>query len=360
MGIVSGPEATVVEDARTAIATFEAAGVEVALEQRLAATLGREGAQLEDLDADIIAVVGSDRCLLDTLIRLGDRETPVLPVSSKGQPDFLFDVTVTALDTVVGDLMDGRWTEDRRMRLVATIGGSESPPLLNDVAVFARRSATLMRYTLVLDGEPFWKDGSDGLIVSTPTGSTAYSMSVGGPVVLNSAPVFSIVTVNSVNPARRPLIVSDRMEVEIRDLISSVKIEAVLDGQLRKEVGDGPVTIRRSDSDAVFVKFSEERIAVLRGKLLKKAEVFDNAAHDLPPSAKLVLKVLEYKGQLTQRQIIEETMLPARTVRHALSLLISEGLVQKRVSLRDSRQGLYRVTPGPPGQRSPPGLGRRD
>ncbi|MHA1926053.1 MAG: MarR family transcriptional regulator [Candidatus Thorarchaeota archaeon] len=66
-------------------------------------------------------------------------------------------------------------------------------------------------------------------------------------------------------------------------------------------------------------------------------------AQELPPSAKLVLKVLEYQGQLTQKEIVEETLLPARTVRYALSILISDGLVSKRVSLRDSRQGLYRV-----------------
>jgi NAD+ kinase len=133
------------------------------------------------------------------------------------------------------------------------------------------------------------------------------------------------------------------MTIEIRDLSSSVAIEAVLDGQVRKRVDGGPVTITRAESDAVFVKFSEEKIAALRGKLVMKTEVFEDRAQELPPSAKLVLKVLEYQGELTQKAIIEETLLPPRTVRYALSLLISEDLVEKRISLRDSRQGLYRV-----------------
>jgi DNA-binding MarR family transcriptional regulator len=89
------------------------------------------------------------------------------------------------------------------------------------------------------------------------------------------------------------------------------------------------------------VKLSEERIAALRGKLQKKTDILEDLAQDLPPSAKLVLKVLEYQDKLTHRQIIEETMLPARTVRHALSILMSEGLVKKQLSLRDSRRGLF-------------------
>ena len=173
-------------------------------------------------------------------------------------------------------------------------------------------------------------------------------MSVGGPVVLNPAPVLTIIPVNSVNPARRPLIIADDMSIEIRDITSSVTIEAVLDGQIRKKVDGGPISIKKAQSDAIFVKFSEERVAALHGKLMQKTEIFEDLAQELPPSAKLVLKILEYQGQLTQKEIVEETMLPPRTVRYALSLLISEGLIEKRLSLRDSRHGLYRVTKGIP------------
>ncbi len=317
---------------------------QVLLEQKTADALKKTGQPLKKMDVDIIAVIGSDRSLLATLLQLGPTEIPVLPISSKGQPNFLFDVAVANFDATVSDLLEGRWASEKKARLCADIEGKTSPPLLNDVAIFARRSATLIRYSLFLDGERFWKDGSDGLIIASPTGSTAYSMSVGGPVVLTPAPVISIIPVNSVNPARRPLIVSDEVTIEIRDLASSVTIEMVLDGQIRRKVDEGPVTIRRATSDAVFVKFSEERLADLRGKLIQKTEAFGDLAQDLPPSAKLVLKVLEYQGRLTQKEIIEETLLPSRTVRYAISLLISEGLINKHVSLRDSRQGIYSVS----------------
>jgi NAD+ kinase len=343
IGVISGQEAGMLEDARSVIETLKNSKADFVVDEKIAETLGTKGSSPRKMDVDVLAIVGSDRFLLKTLLELGQDDIPILPIASKGQPDFLFDVLVTNFDSVIEDLLEKRWNHEEKKRLVAEISGKETPPLLNDIAIFAKRSATLIRYSLLIDGEQFWKDGSDGLIVATPTGSTAYSLSVGGPVILNSSPVFSIIPVNSVNPSRRPLILPEDLEVEIRDLTSSVAIEAVLDGQIRKKIDNKPVMIRRAEKSAFFVKFDVERVAALRGKLLKKAETIEGHTQELPPSAKLVLKVLEYQEQLSQKEIIEETMLPPRTVRYALSLLMSEGLVTKKLSLRDSRQGLYQV-----------------
>ncbi|MDH4215071.1 MAG: hypothetical protein OEV85_14235 [Candidatus Thorarchaeota archaeon] len=343
IGVVSGQEAGMLEDARSVVETLKNSKADFIVDEKLAETLGLKGISPRRMDVDILAIVGSDRFLLKTLLELGQMDTPILPIASKGQPDFLFDVLVTNFASVIDDLLEKRWNHEEKKRLVAEISGRETPPLLNDIGIFARRSATLIRYSLLVDGEHFWKDGSDGLIVATPTGSTAYSLSVGGPVILNSSPVISIIPVNSVNPSRRPLILPEDLEVEIRDLTSSVAIEAVLDGQIRKKIDNKPVKIRRAEKSAIFVKFDIERVAALRGKLLKKTETTDSHTQELPPSAKLVLKVLEYQEQLSQKEIIEETMLPPRTVRYALSLLMSEGLITKKLSLRDSRQGLYQV-----------------
>jgi len=331
------------EDTRQILDILSHSKADYVIEQKLADNLKKKGVPLKKMDVEVLAIIGSDKFLLKSLLDLGHTDIPILPIASMGQPDFLFDVIVSNFDSVIDDLLNGKWTKEEKKRLVAEIAGKETPPLLNDIGIFARRSATLLRYSLFIDGEQFWKDGSDGLIIATPTGSTAYALSVGGPVILNPSPVFSIIPVNSVNPSRRPLVLPDTMEVEIRDLTSSVAIEAVLDGQIRKKVDSKPLIVRRAEHSAIFVKFESERIAELRGKLLKKTEMSEDLAHELPPSAKLVLKVLEYQGQLSQKEIIEETMLPARTVRYALSLLLNEGVVKKRLSLRDSRQGLYHV-----------------
>jgi len=329
------------EDTRKILSVLRGKGSEIVLEKNIASSLKKEGVPLRRLDVDIIAVIGSDSLLLKTLQEVGKSQTPILPIASKGQPDFLFDVSASEFDTIVNDLLEEKWTQDRHARLTANIQGKDTAPVLNEIGIFCKRSATLLRYSLSLNDEVFWKDGSDGLIIATPTGSTAYSMSVGGPVVLHPSEVFSIIPVNSVNPSRRSLIVPSNMIIEISDLSSSVSIEVILDGQKRIKAGDAPIIIKKSDADAIFVKFDEERLSALRGKLQRKIENSEHLQHGLPPSAKLILKVLEYNDQLTQKQIIEESMLPSRTVRYALSLLISEGLIQKQTSLRDSRQALY-------------------
>ncbi|MBD3406930.1 MAG: sugar kinase [Candidatus Lokiarchaeota archaeon] len=336
-------EVSVLEDTKEIIQILQNAGVDVYLEDETAKSLKWKYRSIKNVDADILMVIGSDKSLLSRLLEFEDTDTPILPIASKGQPDFLFDITVSDFDYLIEDIISGNWGREPRSRLSIEIDGQKGPTALNDVGIFARKSATLIRYSLFLNGEQFLKDGSDGIIVSTPTGSTAYSLSVGGPVVLSPAAVISIIPVNSINPANRPTIVSNDTEIEIRNISCSVTVEAILDGQLRKKVKQGTITIKKAENDVIFVQLSKEKIADLRGKLSRKTEEFDDLAQDLPPSAKLVLKVLEYKGPLTQKEIITESILPPRTARYALSILISEGLVTKRISLRDSRQGIYRV-----------------
>jgi len=236
------------EDTRYVLDILEKNGVDLVVEDKLSEFMkGANGIPIRKMEVDVLIIVGSDRFLLRKLLDLRQTTIPILPLSSKGQPDFLFEISATNFDGVIGDLLENNWKKEEHRRLVAEISGKETPPLLNDIGIFARRSATLIRYSLLIDDEHFWKDGSDGLIIATPTGSTAYSLSVGGPVILTSSPVFSIIPVNSVNPARRPLVLSDEMKIELRDLTSSVAIEAVLDGQIRRKVDSHPVIIRRSE-----------------------------------------------------------------------------------------------------------------
>ena len=78
----------------------------------------------------------------------------------------------------------------------------------------------------------------------------------------------------------------------------------------------------------------------------------DPCLDDLPPSAKLVFKVLEYDGPLTQKRIVEETMLSARTVRYALERLEDCGIVEERIYFQDARQNLYQIDDGETGEAS--------
>src|SRR3990170_4660485 len=92
--------------------------------------------------------------------------------------------------------------------------------VINNLEVFTSKSATLMKYTLRVNGEEVWHDSSDGVIISTPIGSSAYSMSAGGPVIFQDSPVFGIISVNSLDVTRRPLIVSNESLIEVDDISS--------------------------------------------------------------------------------------------------------------------------------------------
>lgn len=299
---------------------------------------------LRSLDAepsgyDMLVVLGGDRDVLSTFHALTSTDLPVLGVSESNEPGFLTTVGVDEFGGALKGILAGEHSVEDATRLSVRADGKGLPNALNEVAVFSKRSATLVEYVMNVDGETVWRDYSDGVIISTPTGSTAYSMSAGGPMVLKTAPVFSIVSVSSLDVTRRPLIVPDTSLIEI-DEISSVKgCEVILDGLVRSAVKDR-IEVRRAEVPARLVRLPEtgrpmERIA----KKVKLAEELLK----MPPSAKLILKTLEYEGPMTQKELSAKTLLPDRTTRLAISTLLAKGLVRKKRLLRDARRGTYEI-----------------
>ena len=295
--------------------------------------------QLEGFD--LVVVVGEDRDVLTVSHAMRERVVPVLGLSVSGNSTFLMEAGVGEVESVVEKLGAGEYHVAEVSRLSVSLDGSSEgvPCALNEVAVFPSRSATLMEHTLVVDDEVVWRDYSDGVIVATPTGSTAYALSAGGPILLPSSKAFVVVSVNSLDLTRRPLVVSEDSVIEIREVSSRCDCEVVVDGSHRFKVEDR-VVIRRAERPALFVRLSRGSDTARR---IAKKVMLAKELMDMPPSAKLILKILEYEGPLTQKDIIAKTLLPPRTVRHALSILMSRGLVHKQPLLRDARQDLYYV-----------------
>ncbi|HEX2068077.1 MAG TPA: sugar kinase, partial [Nitrososphaeraceae archaeon] len=212
-------------------------------------------------------------------------------------------------------------------------------PVLNDVAVFPSKSAILMEHVLKIDGKDIWHDNSDGVIVSTPTGSTAYSMSAGGPMVLHRSQVFIVVSVNSVDNTRRPMVIPNDTTLEIADIMSRYHCEVVLDGGSRLRIRK-ILECSKHQFPARLVRLMGHSSATsLMAKKVKLAEDLLS----MPPSAKLILKTLEYEGALSQKDLSVRTMLPERTIRLSLSHLLNLGYVKKKTSLRDARQRIYEL-----------------
>jgi NAD+ kinase len=290
-------------------------------------------------DADIILVLGGDRGILNYFHKVVTNSVPVLGLYESEAIGFLAQLDIRYLDSALSQIRLGDYHVDDVFRLAVKVDGKEVEPVLNDVAVFPSKSAMLMEHVLKIDGRDVWHDNSDGIIVATPTGSTAYSMSAGGPMVLEKSRVFIVVSVNSVDNTRRPLIVPYDTNLQIADITSRYHCEVVLDGGSRIGIKK-TLECYRHQFPARLLRLSRDFSAT--SMIAKKVKLAEDLL-SMPPSAKLVLKTLEYEGALSQKDLSARTMLPERTVRLSLSHLLSRGFVNRKTSLRDARQKIYEL-----------------
>lgn len=187
-------------------------------------------------EVDLVMVAGGDRGILDYFHKVETDSAPVLGIYETDSTGFLAQLDMRDLESATSQIKRGNYSVDEVFRLAVKVDGKQADPVLNDVAVFSSKSATLMEHVLRIDANDIWHDKSDGVIVSTPTGSTAYSMSAGGPMALQKAAVFLVVSVNSLDNTRRPLIVPNHSKLEITDIISRYHCEVVLDGGCRMQI----------------------------------------------------------------------------------------------------------------------------
>jgi NAD+ kinase len=290
--------------------------------------------------ADCIIVLGGDRGVRNYFHYVLDSTTPVLGISEAEASGFLAQIEIKELPTYLKRLKKQDFTIDEVTRLGVKIDGKSVYPVLNDAAVFPSKSAMLMEHTLRVNGEEVWHDSSDGIIVSTPIGSSAYSMSAGGPVIFQDSPVFGIISVNSLDVTRRPLIVSNDSAIEIDDISSRLHCEVVLDGSDRYKVRK-IVECTKFSPSAKIIRMKKDSTAI--SALAKKVHLAEELL-SMPPSSKLLLKTLEYEGSLTQKDLAKKTLLPDRTVRMALTHLLEKGYVKRKVSIRDARQKIYEIS----------------
>ena len=290
-------------------------------------------------EVDLILVAGGDRGILDYFHKVVTDSAPVLGVYESDSTGFLAQLEVRDLESATSRLKKSDYEVDEVFRLAVKVDGKEVEPVLNDVAVFPSKSAMLMEHMLRIDGKDVWHDNSDGIIIATPTGSTAYSMSAGGPMVLQKSHVFIVVSVNSVDNTRRPLVVPNDTILEIADITSRYHCEVVLDGGSRLGIKK-ILECYKHEFPARLVRLIGDSSAT--SLIVKKVKLAKDLL-SMPPSAKLILKTLEYEGALSQKDLSSRTMLPERTMRLSLSHLLNGGYVKKKTSLRDSRQKIYEL-----------------
>ena len=221
--------------------------------------------------ADVLVVLGGDGTLL-AASHLVDRPVPVLGVNF-GSLGFLTEITMPELYPTLEGVLRGDYKfEERRMlraRLQQPDAADTTGDVLNDVVVTKAALSRIIEFDVAIDGLFVSAFRADGLIVSSPTGSTAYNLAAGGPIL---HPTLDAVVLTPICPhmlTNRPLVVSDRSSIEVR-LRAGRESDAhlTLDGQRGFPLrGGDSVTITRSPRTIRLVKAQRDYFEVLRTKL---------------------------------------------------------------------------------------------
>lgn len=255
-------------------------GCEVLLEKDTAAEIGAHGVDYDTLGkgSDLAIVIGGDGTMLAAARNLVRHHVPLVGVN-QGRVGFMTDIGYEDMGSGIGAILDGKGTPEERTLLDAEILRDGAAVLrtlaLNEAVLGKGAEARLIEFEVSLDGEYMYTLRADGLIVATPTGSTAYAMSAQGPILHPAVPAFALVPLSPHTLSARPVSVSDRSSIEIK-LLRAVDARAHFDGFALTDMAEGDRLVLKRSADTVRLVHPPgyRYFATLREKL-RWSEVLD-------------------------------------------------------------------------------------
>ena len=229
----------------------------------------------DDFEADFVISMGGDGTFLKAAGRVGNKDIPILGVNM-GRLGFLADISPDDIE----QCLEALFTDDYALQARALIQvEADGQPLgspsfaLNDVAILKRDTASMISIRASIDGQYLNTYQADGLVVSTPTGSTAYSLSNGGPIIVPGTKVFSMTAVAPHSLNVRPIVLPDSSIIELEVESRSHNYLVAIDGRSEKCKEGTKVTLRRAPYDIKVVKRSGHRyFQSLREKMMWGAD----------------------------------------------------------------------------------------
>jgi NAD+ kinase len=230
----------------------------------------------DDFTADFAISMGGDGTFLKTASRVGKKNIPILGVNM-GRLGFLADISPDDIEHTMDALHRDDYAIESRAVIEVEIDGqpmADGNYALNDVAILKRDTASMISISAHINGQLLTTYQADGLVISTPTGSTAYSLSNGGPIIVPGTKVFSMTAVAPHSLNIRPIVIPDSSVIELDVESRSHSFLVAIDGRSEKYKEGTKITLRRAPYYIKVVKRSDHRyFNTLREKMMWGADV---------------------------------------------------------------------------------------
>ena len=207
-------------------------------------------------DADFVISMGGDGTFLRAASMVREKQIPILGINT-GRLGFLADVNAQEIERTIQALYEGDYAVDTRAVIQLKTEGETLqgyPCALNDIAILKRDNASMITIHTTINGDYLTTYQADGLIVSTPTGSTAYSLSNGGPIIVPGTSVFSLTAVAPHSLNVRPIVISQDSEIKLTVESRTHNFLVALDGRSEKLSDTTRLTLRKAPYRVKVIK----------------------------------------------------------------------------------------------------------
>jgi len=232
---------------------FQKAGIEVILEANSASMINEEGICLDKLckEVDFLVSIGGDGTLISVVRRSFDFDIPVLGINL-GTLGFLTDIAFGEVERFLQLLKEDKYRIDSRMMIKGN-ANLRNFVAFNDIVISRNSISSMLKIDAKVDGKPFNSYYGDGVIISTPTGSTAYNLSVGGPVVYPLTEAFIVTPVAPHSLTQRPLVLPADFEIEF----------TITDNQGAVVIVDGQDIYEVDQNDSIKIQIASKKAKLI-------------------------------------------------------------------------------------------------
>ena len=230
----------------------------------------------DDFQADMVISLGGDGTFLKAASRVGAKGVPILGINT-GRLGFLADISPEEMEETLDEIYNNHYKIEERSVLQLHCNNErlmQSPYALNEIAVLKRDSSSMISIHTAINGAPLTTYQADGLIIATPTGSTAYSLSVGGPIIVPHSKTIAITPVAPHSLNMRPIVICDDWEITLDVESRSHNFLVAIDGRSESCKENTRLSISRANYSIKVVKrFNHIFFDTLRTKMMWGADV---------------------------------------------------------------------------------------